>query len=100
MSRAVKLRNVFEYKTMLLQGNPQFENFYKEELIDFCKVARETVLEQQQENKQLKEQLQQNEEVIKEALQCLDTATVVTESIFHQRNTLKDILNKYKKIGE
>lgn len=69
MSRAVKLRSNIEYKTMLLEGNPQFENFYKEELIDFCKVAKKIILEQSQENKQLKEQLQQSEEVIEETIQ-------------------------------
>ena len=65
MSRAVKLRNDIEYKTMLLEGNPQFENFYKEELVDFCKVAKKIILEQQQENQQLKEQLKSKEQELK-----------------------------------
>ena len=55
MSKAVRLRSNIEYKVLLLEGNPQFENFYKEELIQFCKTARNILLEQRQENQQLKE---------------------------------------------
>lgn len=40
MTRAVKLINYYDYKLMLLEGNPKYENFSKDQLISFCKIAQ------------------------------------------------------------
>ena len=53
MSKATRILNKYEYKELLLNGNPQWENFYKDELIGFLEVAKELL----KENKQLKEDL-------------------------------------------
>lgn len=41
MTKPVRMLNKYHIKEMLLHGNPQYENFYKEELIQFCKIAQE-----------------------------------------------------------
>lgn len=51
MTKATRVINKYHIKEMLLNGDPQFENFYKEELIQFCEVARELL----KENKKCKE---------------------------------------------
>lgn len=43
MTKAVKILNKYQIKDMLLTGKIQFENFYKEELIQICKVANEMI---------------------------------------------------------
>lgn len=97
MSRAVKLRSSIEYKTMLLEGDPQFENFYKEELIDFCKIAKKIILDQKKENDQLKEQLQQRDSIIEETINKIETLRMEKWSITGlDIMDLLDILNKYK----
>ena len=49
MTKATRIINKYHIKEMLLNGNPQFENFYKEELIQFCEVARELLKQYQKE---------------------------------------------------
>lgn len=58
MTKATRIINKYHIKEMLLNGNPQFENFYKEELIQFCEVAREMLKQYQKENQELKERLE------------------------------------------
>ena len=41
MTKPVRMLNKYHIKEMLLHGNPQYKNFYKEELIQFCKIAQE-----------------------------------------------------------
>lgn len=50
MTKATRIINKYHIKEMLLNGNPQFENFYKEDLIKFCEVARELIKENNQAN--------------------------------------------------
>ena len=54
MTKATRIINKYHIKEMLLNGNPQFENFYKEELIQFCEVARELLKQYQKESQELK----------------------------------------------
>ncbi len=54
MTKATRIINKYHIKEMLLNGNPQFENFYKEELVQFCEVAREMLKQYQKENQELK----------------------------------------------
>lgn len=54
MTKATRIINKYHIKEMLLNGNPQFENFYKEELIQFCEVARELLKQYQKENQELR----------------------------------------------
>lgn len=62
MTKATRIINKYHIKEMLLNGNPQFENFYKEELISFCEIAKKIIQNQQQENQELKKQLEDEEE--------------------------------------
>ena len=55
MTKATRIINEYHIKEMLLNGNPQFENFYKEELISFCEIAKKIIQKQQKENKKYKE---------------------------------------------
>ena len=48
MSKAMRMLNYYEYKELLLNGNPQWENFYKDELIGFLQVAKELLKEYKQ----------------------------------------------------
>ncbi len=106
MSKAVRLRSNIEYKVLLLEGNPQFENFYKEELIQFCKTARNILLEQRQENQQLKndnavmkagliqirdEKLDLYKSVIDEILKCTKEHYVIDNPIKF-KNDIQDII--------
>ena len=50
MTKATRIINKYHIKEMLLNGNPQFENFYNEDLIKFCEVARELIKENNQAN--------------------------------------------------
>ena len=52
MTKPVRMLNKYHIKEMLLHGNPQYENFYKEELIQFCKIAQEEL--KKSKNKQEK----------------------------------------------
>ncbi len=61
MTKATRIINKYHIKEMLLNGNPQFENFYKEELIQFCEVARELLKQYQKENQELKKQLEEKQ---------------------------------------
>ena len=54
MTKATRIINKYHIKEILLNGNPQFENFYKEELIQFCEVSREMLKQYQKENQELK----------------------------------------------
>ena len=58
MTKATRIINKYHIKEILLNGNPQFENFYKEELVQFCEVAREILKQYQKENQELKKQLE------------------------------------------
>lgn len=55
MTKAVKILNKYQIKDMLLTGKIQFENFYKEELIQICKVANEMIENLLIENQKQKE---------------------------------------------
>lgn len=68
MSKATRIINKYHIKEMLLNGNPQFENFYKEDLIKFCEVAEELIKENNRENQQLKEQNERLSELCMYAL--------------------------------
>lgn len=57
MTKATRIINKYHIKEMLLNGNPQFENFYKEELIQFCEVAKELSKQYQREHQELNEEL-------------------------------------------
>lgn len=63
MSKATRIINKYHIKEMLLNGEPQFENFYKEELIQFCEVSRELL----KKNKKYKEAIDK----AKDKLYCL-----------------------------
>lgn len=51
MKRAVFLINKMEYREMLLNGNPQFENFRNNELIEFGKMSKEIINQFKEKNK-------------------------------------------------
>ena len=51
MKRAVFLINKMEYREMLLNGNPQFENFRNNELIEFGKMSKEIINQFKENNK-------------------------------------------------
>ena len=55
MTKAVKILNKYQIKDMLLTGNIQYENFYKEELIQICKVANEMIKKILMQNQKQKE---------------------------------------------
>ena len=55
MTKALKILNKYQIKDMLLTGNIQYENFYKEELIQICKVANEMIENLLIENQKQKE---------------------------------------------
>ena len=55
MTKAVKILNKYQIKDMLLTGNIQYENFYKEELIQICKVANEMIEKTLMQNQKQKE---------------------------------------------
>ena len=42
MSKA-RILNVYHIKELILRGNPPYENFYKEELIEFCKISKQEI---------------------------------------------------------
>lgn len=44
-------------RELLLRGNPQFDNFYKTDLVNFCIVAQELIQEKQQEINDLKKEI-------------------------------------------
>lgn len=43
MSKATRILNEYHIKELILKGNPQYENFYKEELIEFCKISKQEI---------------------------------------------------------
>ena len=43
MSKATRILNEYHIKELILRGNPQYENFYKEELIEFCKISKREI---------------------------------------------------------
>ena len=43
MSKATRILNEYQIKELILRGNPQYENFYKEELIEFCKISKQEI---------------------------------------------------------
>lgn len=43
MSKATRILNEHHIKQLILKGNPQYENFYKEELIEFCKISKQEI---------------------------------------------------------
>lgn len=43
MSKATRILNEYHIKELILKGNPQYENFYKEELIEFCKISKHEI---------------------------------------------------------
>jgi hypothetical protein len=49
MTKATNIINYYSYKEMLINGNPQFENFRKDELINFCEIAKEIIQNQKKE---------------------------------------------------
>lgn len=55
MTKAVKILNKYQIKEMLLTGKIQYENFYKEELIQICKAANEMIENLLIENQKQKE---------------------------------------------
>ena len=53
MTKATRILNKYHIKNMLLSGKTQFENFYKEELIQFCKVAKAEIEQASKEKQEL-----------------------------------------------
>ena len=53
MTKATRILNKYHIKNMLLSGETQFENFYKEELIQFCKVAKAEIEQASKEKQEL-----------------------------------------------
>lgn len=43
MTKAARILNEYHIKELMLKGNPQYENFYKEELIEFCKISKHEI---------------------------------------------------------
>ena len=43
MTKATRILNEYHIKELILKGNPQYENFYKEELIEFCKISKHEI---------------------------------------------------------
>lgn len=124
MTKATRIINKYHIKEILLNGNPQFENFYKEELVQFCEVAREILKQYQKENQELKKQLEylkreeyynqlrferdmlwdvvDNGEVSKEDKEFIDCTHRNTElleeneKLKKQLEEQKELLNKFK----
>lgn len=118
MTKATRIINKYHIKEILLNGNPQFENFYKEELVQFCEVAREMLKQYQKENQELKKQVEEKENIAcnwKDS--CLENAGKIEilenqqkEFIKYLKNMLddendifsvvrvEDVLQKYKEI--
>lgn len=51
MTKATKILNDYHIREMLINGNPIFENFYKDELVKFCKISKEIINELLEKNK-------------------------------------------------
>ena len=49
--------NEYWAKELLLHGNPKFDNFYKVDLIKFCRVAQELIHEKEREINDLKKEI-------------------------------------------
>lgn len=118
MTKATRIINKYHIKEILLNGNPQFENFYKEELIQFCEVAREMLKQYQKENQELKKQLEETDRKLfftkneldmrektidnkliqqKEFIKYLEDMLDDENDIFSVVR-IKDVLQKYKEI--
>ena len=43
MTKATRILNEYHIKELILNGNPQYDNFYKDELIEFCKISKQEI---------------------------------------------------------
>jgi len=49
--------NEYWTRELLLRGSPQFDCFYKSDLINFCRVAQELIQEKEREINDLKKEI-------------------------------------------
>lgn len=97
MTKATRIINKYHIKEMLLNGNPQFENFYKEELVQFCEVAREMLKQYQKENQELKKQREDiNNFITKCGFVNVEQLALAYIGLQEQLEEWKELLNKFK----
>ena len=92
MTKAARILNEYHIKELILKGNPQYENFYKEELIEFCKISKHEI-------DRLNNIINELEELLKQML--LDTKKPTMLNNFEKntiRLTIEHIQNKLKEL--
>ena len=93
MAKATRIINKYHIKEMLLNGNPQFENFYKEELIQFCVVSRELIQE-------LKKQIETLEKSNKQLISKLDRYDAIVDERDELKKQLEELKSTNKVLSE
>lgn len=94
MTKATRILNEYHIKELILKGNPQYENFYKEELIEFCKISKHEI-------ERINNIINELEELLKQML--LDTKKPTILNNFEKntiRLTMEHIQNKLKELKE
>lgn len=91
MTKATRILNKYHIKNMLLSGKTQFENFYKEELIQFCKVAKAEIEQASKEKQELidylKEKIKERDKEIK----------LLGQDCYTSKYAYEEILSKLEK---
>ena len=91
MGKKVKMLNEYHIKALLERDDTDFNNFYKEELIEFIEVAK-------QENKILRENAEHNDKVVellKEENERLKIQISVREEVCSRIASNWNLLKRY-----
>ena len=96
MTKATRILNKYHIKNMLLSGKTQFENFYKEELIQFCKVATAEIEQASKEKQELIDYLKEQK---KEYIELYNkSCDIIDFDRYESLNILcEEILSKIEK---
>ena len=99
MTKATRILNKYHIKNMLLSGKTQFENFYKEELIQFCKVAKAEIEQASKEKQELIDYLKEQIKLCKKAQQlALKSKNIEQVGFLNLRIAIyQEILSKIEK---
>lgn len=105
MSKA-RILNEYHIKELILRGNPQYENFYKEELIEFCKISKQEIDRLNniiyELEKYIVEEIDDAQEELNTILQGndLDYKNECTKEFNCIRNALDMLLDKIKELKD